>query len=58
MSACDKCWGEAFTRSLLRGGSTADHYRDVLAEHEARGDHKPARDHVAEADELRKRRQG
>lgn len=40
MSACEKCWTEASFRARLRGGVASDHYKDVLAEHEAIGDHK------------------
>lgn len=37
MSACETCWAEASRRALLRGGSTADRYREVLAEQERMG---------------------
>jgi hypothetical protein len=30
--ACEKCWGDAYLRMLYRGGSQADHYRDLLEE--------------------------
>lgn len=31
MSACEKCWGDAYVRAQIMGGSQADHYRDLLA---------------------------
>ena len=34
MSACEKCWGEAFFRSRLTGRLQADVYRELLAENE------------------------
>ncbi len=39
MSACEWCWAEAARRALLTGGSTADHYSNVLAEQQALGPH-------------------
>ena len=32
MSACEKCWSDAYMRTRLFGGHQADHYRDLLAE--------------------------
>lgn len=32
MSACEKCWGDAYIRSRTLGGSQADHYRALLEE--------------------------
>lgn len=32
MSACEKCWGDAYTRMRFRGGSQTDHYDDLLEE--------------------------
>ena len=32
MPCCEKCWGEAYTRMLLWGGSQTDHYQDLLLE--------------------------
>jgi len=37
MSACEWCWTRASSRAVMRGGSTADHYRDVIEEHERMG---------------------
>lgn len=34
VSACEKCWGEAFFRSRLTGRLQADVYRELLAENE------------------------
>lgn len=34
MSACEKCWDEAFFRSCLTGRLQADVYRELLAENE------------------------
>ena len=39
MSACEWCWAEASRRAMLTGGSTADHYSNVLAEQQAMGSH-------------------
>jgi hypothetical protein len=36
MSACEDCWSEAYWRSKIRGGHQAEHYRDLLAENEAK----------------------
>ena len=30
--ACEKCWGDAYMRSLCDGRSQADHYAELLAE--------------------------
>ena len=38
MAMCEKCWGEAYFRSLYSGKSQADCYHDVLKEVEERGD--------------------
>lgn len=32
MSCCEKCWGDAYERAFLIGGSQADHYRALLEE--------------------------
>jgi hypothetical protein len=32
MAACEKCWGDAFTAAVHRGGSQVDRYRELLAE--------------------------
>lgn len=32
MSACEKCWGEAYARSRMLGGSQVDHYHRLLAD--------------------------
>jgi hypothetical protein len=32
MSACEKCWSEANSRSLLEGGSVSQHYQAILEE--------------------------
>lgn len=29
---CEKCWGDAYVRSTLLGGSQADHYHQLLEE--------------------------
>lgn len=34
MSACEKCWDEAFFRARLTGRLQADVYRELLAENE------------------------
>lgn len=36
MTACEKCWQDAYVRARTLGGSQADHYRALLAE---RADH-------------------
>ena len=35
MPMCEKCWGDAYTRMRLRGGSQDEHYRELLKEREA-----------------------
>ena len=30
--ACEKCWGDAYLRSLVDGRAQSDHYRDLLEE--------------------------
>lgn len=37
MSACEWCWTQARNRAVMHGGSTADHYRNVLEEQERMG---------------------
>ena len=37
MSACEWCWAEASRRAMLMGGSTGDHYSNVLAEQQEMG---------------------
>ena len=37
MSACEWCWAEASRRAALTGGSTVDHYSNVLAEQQVLG---------------------
>lgn len=32
MTACEKCWDDAYWRMLSRGGSQAEHYRALLEE--------------------------
>jgi hypothetical protein len=32
MSSCEKCWAEAYTRSLGNGKSQTENYNDILAE--------------------------
>lgn len=34
MSACEKCWDQAFLQSRLLGGSQVDHYQRLLVENE------------------------
>lgn len=34
MAACEKCWADAFTRSLVNGRSQTENYRDLLNERE------------------------
>lgn len=34
MPACEKCWADASLAAQLRGGSTADRYRELLQERE------------------------
>jgi len=36
VSACEKCWSEAYFRARTRGGFQADHYRDLLVENESK----------------------
>jgi len=31
MTACEACWAEASRLALIKGGTAADYYRDVLA---------------------------
>jgi hypothetical protein len=30
--ACEKCWGDAYLRSLVDGRAQSDHYHELLAE--------------------------
>lgn len=32
MVACETCWGDAYLRSRLQGGSQVDHYKAILLE--------------------------
>ena len=32
MGACERCWEEASGRTLLFGGSTVEHYNEILSE--------------------------
>ena len=32
MSACEKCWSDAYVRAQLEGGTQVEHYKDLLAE--------------------------
>lgn len=34
MSACEKCWADAFARARALGGSQVDHYHQLLKERE------------------------
>ena len=34
MSACEKCWSDAFEQGFYRGGSTAEIYRQLVDERE------------------------
>lgn len=36
MSACEKCWADAYVASQTQGGSQVDHYHRLLIE---RADH-------------------
>lgn len=31
---CEKCWGDAYMRMMLRGGCQAAHYADLIKERE------------------------
>jgi hypothetical protein len=31
MTACETCWGDAYARARMLGGSQVDHYRALLA---------------------------
>lgn len=33
MTACEECWSAAYTRSRMFGGSQADQYEALIAEH-------------------------
>lgn len=52
MSACEKCWGDAYRRMMMLGGSQTEHYYALLEERkdnpctpeEQRGDNTPAED--------------
>lgn len=35
MSACEKCWGDAYIRSMLSGKPQVDCYYDLLEERKA-----------------------
>jgi hypothetical protein len=35
MSACEKCWGDAYTRALFSGRDQVDVYRELIAESSA-----------------------
>jgi hypothetical protein len=32
MAACETCWGDAYARARMLGGSRVDHYRALLIE--------------------------
>ena len=32
MSACEKCWGDAYRRMMMLGGSQTEHYYALLEE--------------------------
>jgi hypothetical protein len=32
MSACETCWGDAYARSRMLGGSQVEHYQALLKE--------------------------
>lgn len=32
MTACETCWGDAYARSRMLGGSQVEHYYALLAE--------------------------
>jgi hypothetical protein len=34
MSACDRCWTEAWRRTYLKGGSVVEHYWRLLNEND------------------------
>jgi len=42
MPACDECWALAYERAQIRGGSQADHYRDLLQENDGKPGHAAA----------------
>lgn len=48
MSACERCWDEAFVRSRILGGSQADWYIRLLMEND---DHRDEVDQVPSPDE-------
>ena len=29
---CEKCWGDAYMRTRIRGGNQIEHYKDILLE--------------------------
>ena len=37
MAGCDKCWGDAYTRSRCNGREQADVYAELLKERDASG---------------------
>lgn len=39
MAACETCWGDAFVRSRLLGGTQVEHYRSLLVARSADHDH-------------------
>ena len=38
MPACEKCWGDAYLRSLSNGKDQPTNYREILAERETSGE--------------------
>lgn len=38
MATCEKCWGDAYLRSLWNGKDQPTNYHEILAEREASGE--------------------